>query len=77
MENVQNKNQARERALQEVKMYQSNDWELKEETPEYFLLERKQKMSVALLILGLIFYIIPGLIYWYVKSQPETKKIIK
>ena len=30
----------REKALAEVKLYQSNDWELAEETPEYFLLKR-------------------------------------
>ena len=32
----------RERALQEVKMYQANDWNLVEETPEYFLLKRNE-----------------------------------
>ena len=30
----------RKEALDQVKMYQSNDWELKEETPEYFLLKK-------------------------------------
>jgi len=68
----------REKALAEVKMYQANDWDLKEETPEYFLLTRERKANGWLVFLGLIFYIIPGIVYYaVVKSTPEKKKIIK
>mgnify|MGYP003425399698 FL=1 len=31
---------SRTEALNQVKMYQANDWEVKEETPEYFLLKK-------------------------------------
>jgi hypothetical protein len=33
---------AREEALKDVKLYLANDWVLKEETPEYFLLTRNE-----------------------------------
>ena len=69
---------ARAEAKQEVKMYQSNDWELKEETPEYFLLTRERKANGWLVFLGLCFYIIPGVVYYiWVKTSPDKKKIIK
>ena len=68
----------REQALQEVKMYQSNDWDLKEETPEYFLLTRERKANGWIVFLGLLFYLIPGIAYYiWVKTTPQTKKIIK
>ena len=42
----------REKALSDVKMYIANDWELAEETPEYFLLtRRKQSFFVHLILL--------------------------
>ena len=70
--------QDREKALLEVKMYQSNDWDLKEETPEYFLLTREKKANGWLVFLGVCFYIIPGIVYYgIVKSMPDKKKIIK
>ena len=70
--------QDREKALQEVKMYQSNDWDLKEETPEFFMLTRARPANGWLVFLGLCFYIVPGLVYYgIVKSTPEKKKIIK
>ena len=68
----------REEPLQEVKMYQSNDWDLKEETPEYFLLTRERKANGWLVLLGLLLYIIPGIAYYiWVKMNPQTKKIVK
>ena len=33
---------AREEAKRDMKMYLANDWQLKEETPEYFLLTRNE-----------------------------------
>ena len=36
------KNIAREDALKDVKLYLANDWNLKEETPEFFLLTRNE-----------------------------------
>ena len=32
--------QNREEAIKDMKMYLANDWQLKEETPEFFLLKR-------------------------------------
>lgn len=70
--------QDREKALLEVKMYQSNDWDLKEETPEFFLLTREKKLNGWWLFLGFICYIVPMIAYIiWVKTHPETKKIIK
>jgi len=75
---MEEEKEKREKALNEVKMYQSNDWDLVEETPEYFLLKRDKKVNGWLVFLGLCFYILPGIIYYaVVKSTPEKKKIIK
>jgi len=41
----------REKALADVKLYMANDWEVKEETPEYFLLTRKKKGSCLIHLL--------------------------
>lgn len=72
------KDSAREKALQEVKMYQSNDWELVEETPEYFLL-RKNTQSIGIHIVLLLFtwwtFGISNLLYWL--ACRKTKKIVK
>ena len=68
----------REKALQEVKMYQSNDWDLKEETPEYFLLERNKQSILIHLLLALFFWwllFIPNVVYYLINKK--TKKIIK
>ena len=72
------KENAREKALQEVKMYQSNGWEIAEETPEYFLLKRNTSTTGGHLLLLLFTWWSLGLcnlIYWFVGRQ--SKKIIK
>ena len=68
----------RDDAKLEVKMWLSNDWELKEETPEYFLLAKERTANGWLVFLGLCLYIIPGVAYYiWVKTSPSKKKIIK
>lgn len=68
----------REKALDQAKMFVANDWEIKEETPEFFLLTRERKANGWLVFLGVCFYILPGIIYYaVVKSTPEKKKILK
>ena len=73
------KEEARERALLEVKMYQSNGWDIREETPEYFLLKRNTaSFGGHLLVFLFTFWLTVGLgniIYWAAKR--ESKKIIK
>lgn len=69
----------RDKALQEVKMYQSNDWELSEETPEYFLLKRNQATGtghVVVFILTFWFTLGLGNLAYHLVSR-KTKKIIK
>ena len=72
-------NEKREKALQEVKMYQSNDWDLKEETPEYFLLKRNgASIGGHVVVFLLTFWFTLGLgniAYWLLSFK--TKKIIK
>jgi hypothetical protein len=71
-------NKQREDALNQVKMYQSNDWELKEETPEYFLL-KKNTSSLGIQFLLLMFFWwtlgLANLVYWALCNK--TKKIVK
>ena len=66
-------------ALQEVKMYQSNDWDLVEETPEYFLLKRNNSsVGGHVLVFLLTFWFTLGLgnvVYYFLSNK--TKKIIK
>lgn len=69
---------SRATALQEVKMYQSNDWELTEETPEFFLLKKNTAtVGVHLLLIFFLWWTfgIANLIYWAVSQK--TKKIVK
>ena len=42
----------REKALRDAKMYMANDWEIKEETPEYFLLTRSNATKTKHLVLA-------------------------
>lgn len=69
---------ARDKALDQVKMYQANDWELAEETPEYFLLKRNTATATGHILILLFFWWTLGLanlLYWALSSK--TKKIIK
>jgi hypothetical protein len=70
--------QKREKALADAKMYMANDWELKEETPEYFLLTRSKATFTKHLI---IFFFtcwtfgFVNLLYHFMAK--EKKKIVK
>jgi len=68
----------RKEQLAEVKMYQSNDWNLVEETPEYFLLKRNTQ-SIGWHIVIFIFtwwtFGLCNLAYWAISNK--TKKIVK
>jgi hypothetical protein len=70
---------ARDEKLLEVKMYQSNGWDLKEETPEWFLLKRNEaSLGGHVLVFLLTFWFTLGignLIYWLASNK--TKKIVK
>lgn len=77
MEN-QEQTQKREDAIKDMKMYLANDWNLKEETPEYFLLTRNTASTGIHILLALLFWFIafiPNIIYHYAKK--EKKKILK
>ena len=69
---------ARESALKDVKLYMANDWEIKEETPEYFLLKRNTASTGTHILLALFFWwllFIPNIIY-HINSS-KTKRIVK
>jgi hypothetical protein len=69
----------RKEALNQVKMYQANDWELSEETPEYFLLKKNTATVVGHILVFIFTWWftlgIGNLIYWAISNK--TKKIIK
>ena len=68
----------RKEALEQVKMYQSNDWELKEETPEYFLLSKNTGTVAGHLVILFFFWWTLGLanlLYWAVNNK--KKKVVK
>jgi hypothetical protein len=71
--------QERQDALDQVKMYQSNDWELREETPEYFVLRKNTgTLGGHILVFILTWWFtfgIGNLIYWLANNK--TKKIVK
>ena len=78
MENEEQKTQKREEANKDMKMYLANDWQLKEETPEYFLLTRNTASTGIHILLAIFFWFIafiPNIIYHYAKK--EKKKILK
>ncbi len=68
----------RNEALQQVKMYQSNDWEVVEETPDYFLLKKNTATAVGHILLLIFFWWTLGLAnlaYWALSQK--TKKVVK
>lgn len=69
----------RDEALQQVKMYMSNDWELVEETPEFFLMKKNTATGGGhVLVFVLTFWFTLGLgnlAYWALSNK--NKKIIK
>ena len=70
---------AREEAKRDMKMYLANDWQLKEETPEYFLLKRNEGSTTGhiliFLFLGWWSFGIANFLYYLAKRK--TKKIVK
>lgn len=79
MEIEQNEiNEKRDEAVREVKLYLLNDWDLKEETPEYFLLRRNRASAFGHFLIFIFFWWTLGIanvLYWLALRQ--TKKIIK
>lgn len=59
----------------EVKMYIANGWELKEETPEFFLLHRNEASGFIHFLLFCMTLGIGNIVYWYFSNK--TKKILK
>ena len=76
---IDEKKIARDEAYKDVKMYIANDWNLKEETPEYFLLTRNNASTTGhiLIFIFTVFWTlgIGNLIYYFAKK--EKKKILK
>lgn len=69
---------SRQDALNQVKMYQANDWEVKEETPEYFLLKKNTATATGHILLLVFFWWTLGLanlVYWALSNK--TKKVVK
>jgi hypothetical protein len=65
-------------ALNQVKMYQANDWEVVEETPEYFLLKKNTGTAVGHILLIVFFWWTFGLanlLYWALSNK--KKKVVK
>ena len=63
----------------DVKLYLANDWNLKEETPEYFLLTRNEGSTTGHVLIAIFTlwwtFGIANLIYYFAKKK--TKKIVK
>ena len=65
-------------AINDVKMYQANDWSLSEETPEYFLLKKNTGTATGHLLIFFFFWWTLGLanlLYWALSNK--TKKVVK
>ena len=80
MDNFNTHNEAgRRKALEEIKMYQANDWEISDETSTYFLITRNKATGIGHILVALFFgwwlLFIPNVVYYYVSK--ETKKIMK
>lgn len=64
--------------LQEIKLLQANDYEIKDETAEYVLMEKKTSSFLGHLLLFVFFWWTLGvvnLLYWLLSKK--TKKILK
>lgn len=76
---IDEKKLARDEAYKDVKMYIANDWNLKEETPEFFLLTRNTASTTGHILIFLFFgwwtFLIANVIYHFAKK--EKKKILK
>lgn len=63
----------------DVKLYLANDWDIKEETPEYVVLKRTETTGtghvLVFLFLGWWTFGLANVIYWLVNRK--TKKIMK
>jgi|TARA_B110000116_G_C16563931_1_gene458774 hypothetical protein len=74
-EKLDEKKQARE----DVKLYLANDWNLKEETPEYFLLTRNESSTTGHILVAFF------TLWWtlgvgnliYYSAKKKKKKILK
>ena len=79
MENIEQKDLSREKAMADVKLYLANDWNLKEETPEFFMLTRNEGSTTGHVLIFLFFgwwtFGIANLVYYLAKKK--TKKILK
>ncbi|MEP6262482.1 MAG: hypothetical protein ABJ092_12955 [Gillisia sp.] len=75
----QEKKAARDEAYKDVKMYIANDWKLKEETPEFFLLTRNNGSTAGHILIFLFFgwwtLGVANVVYYFMKN--EKKKILK
>ena len=74
---IDEKKEARESALKDAKMYATNGWEIKEETPESFILTRNEGSTGAHIVIFCFTvwftFGIANLIYYFAKKK---KKII-
>ena len=71
--------ETRDEAIHDVKLYMANDWNLKEETSEYFILTKNTSTLTGHILIFVFFgwwtLGICNLAYWFI--QRKTKKIIK
>jgi hypothetical protein len=72
-------NENREQAIKDVKLYLANDWNLKGETPEYFIIKKNEATltgHVVVFILTFLFtFGLGNVLYHFAKRR--IKKIIK
>lgn len=69
----------REDIKEQIKIYQANDYEIKEETPMYIIMEKRTSSIIGHILVFLLFGCITcglaNLIYYYIAKK--EKKIIK